>query len=247
MIVNRDERRGRATSFGDVADAYERARPGYPEDAVRWLVGAEPRDVVDLGAGTGKLTRSLVALGHRVTAVEPLPEMIAHLLAAAPGVTAVQGGAEAIPLEAESADVVVAAQAFHWFDHGPALREIARVLRPGGSIALVWNTRDDREPWVAQLSEEVLGSEGLEERDAAAPVTESGLFEPVERALFPHAQCLDREGLVDLVLSRSYCAVMTSAERAPLLDRVERLFDEHAVDGLVELPYVTECFRASRR
>ena len=137
---------------------------------MRWLVGEEPRDVVDLGAGTGKLTRSLVALGHRVTAVEPLPEMIAHLLAAVPGVTAVQGGAEAIPLEAESADVVVAAQAFHWFDHGPALREIARVLRPGGSIALVWNTRDDREPWVAQLSEEVLGSEGLEERDAAAPV-----------------------------------------------------------------------------
>ena len=135
MIVNRDERRGRAASFGEVADAYERARPGYPEDAVRWLVGEEPCDVVDLGAGTGKLTRSLVALGHRVTAVEPLPEMIAHLLAAAPGVTAVQGGAEAIPLAAESADVVVAAQAFHWFDHGPALREIARVLRPGGGLA----------------------------------------------------------------------------------------------------------------
>ena len=246
MIVNRDERRGRATSFGDVADAYERARPGYPEVAVRWLAGEKPRDVVDLGAGTGKLTRSLVALGHRVTAVEPLPEMIAHLLAAVPGVTAVQGGAEAIPLEAESADVVVAAQAFHWFDHGPALREIARVLRPGGWIALVWNTRDDREPWVAQLSEEVLGSEGLEERDAAAPVRESGLFEPVERALFPHAQRLDREGLVDLVLSRSYCAVLGPEERAPVLDRVERLFDEHAVDGLVELPYATECFRAVR-
>jgi SAM-dependent methyltransferase len=246
MIVNRDERRGRATSFGDVADAYERARPGYPEEAVRWLVGEEARDVVDLGAGTGKLTRSLVALGHRVTAVEPLPEMIAHLLAAVPGVTAVQGEAEAIPLEAESADVVVAAQAFHWFDHGSALQEIARVLRPGGWIALVWNTRDDREPWVAQLSEEVLGSEGLEERDAAAPVRESGLFEEVERAEFPYTQRLDRVGVVDLVLSRSYCAVMTQAERAPLLDRVERLFDEHAVDGLVELPYVTECFRAVR-
>ena len=108
MIVQlRDERRGRATSFGEVADAYERARPGYPEEAVRWLVGEEPRDVVDLGAGTGKLTRSLVALGHRVTAVEPLPEMIAHLLAAAPGVTAVEGGAEAIPLADGSADVVV--------------------------------------------------------------------------------------------------------------------------------------------
>ncbi|MCY7304179.1 MAG: class I SAM-dependent methyltransferase [Thermoleophilia bacterium] len=116
--------------------------------------------------GTGKLTRSLVVLGHRVTAVEPLPEMIAHLRDAVPGVTAVEGGAEAMSLVDESADVVVAAQAFHWFDRGPALREIARVLRPGGHIALVWNTRDEREPWVAQLSKEALTSEGFVERDA---------------------------------------------------------------------------------
>jgi SAM-dependent methyltransferase len=246
MIVNRDERRGRAASFAAVADAYERARPGYPEAAVRWLVGEEPRDVVDLGAGTGKLTRSLVALGHRVTAVEPLPEMIARLIEAVPGVTAVEGGAESIPLPAASADVVTAAQAFHWFDHGAALREIARVLRPGGSVALVWNTRDDREPWVAQLSEEAIGSEGIEERDAATPIEESGLFGTVERASCPYSQQLDREGLIDLVLSRSYCAVLTQEERAPVLDRVERIFAEHAVDGVVELPYVTECFRAVR-
>ena len=246
MIVNRDERRGRAESFASVADAYERSRPGYPEDAVRWLVGEEARDVVDLGAGTGKLTRVLVALGHRVTAVEPLPEMIARLVEAVPGVTAVEGGAESIPLPTASADVVTAAQAFHWFDHAPALREIARVLRPGGSLALVWNTRDDREPWVAQLSEEGIGRETVEDGDAAAPVEESGLFGAVERASFPHAQQLDRERLSDLVLSRSYCAVLTPEERAPVLARVERIFDEHAVDGFVELPYLTECFRAVR-
>ena len=132
MSVDRDERR---TSFGSVADAYERARPGYPEDAVRWLAGGEPRDVVDLGAGTGKLTRSLVALGHRVTAVEPLPEMIAHLRAAVPGGDGRRGWSGGDPAPAESADVVTVAQAFHWFDHGPALVEIARVLRPGGRIA----------------------------------------------------------------------------------------------------------------
>jgi SAM-dependent methyltransferase len=246
MIVNRDEHRGRAASFAAVADAYERSRPGYPEDAVRWLVGEEPRDIVDLGAGTGKLTRSLVGLGHRVTAVEPLPEMLAHLRTAVPGATAVEGGAEAIPLAAGSADVVTAAQAFHWFDHGPALREIARVLRPGGWVALVWNSRDDREPWVAQLSEEAIGTEMVEERDAEEPIAESGLFEAMERALFPHVQRLDRERLVDLVLSRSYCAVLTPEERAPVLDRVERIFDEHAVEGMLELPYVTECFRAVR-
>jgi len=246
MIVNRDEKRGRATSFAGVADAYERSRPGYPEDAVRWLVGVEPLDIVDLGAGTGKLTRSLVALGHRVTAVEPLPEMIAHLRAAVPEATAVEGGAEAIPLTAGSTDVVTAAQAFHWFDHGPALREIARVLRPGGWVALVWNTRDDGEPWVAQLSEEAIGSETVEERDVAVPVEESNLFKTVERASFPYVQRLDREGLVDLVLSRSYCAVLTPEERTPVLDRVERIFDEHAVDGMLDLPYMTECFRAVR-
>jgi SAM-dependent methyltransferase len=246
MIVNRDEHRGRATSFAAVADAYERSRPGYPEAAVRWLVGDEPLDIVDLGAGTGKLTRSLVELGHRVTAVEPLPEMIAHLRTAVPGATAVEGGAEAIPLAAGSADVVTAAQAFHWFDHRPALHEIVRVLRPGGSIALVWNTRDDREPWMAQLSEEAIGREAVEERDAAAPVEESGLFEAVERASFPHGQRLDRETLVDLVLSRSYCAVLTPEERAPVFDRVERIFAEHAVGGMLELLYVTECFRAVR-
>ncbi len=241
MIVDRDEHRGRATSFAAVADAYERSRPGYPEDAVRWLVGEEPRDVVDLGAGTGKLTRSLVALGHRVIAVEPLPEMIAHLRAAVPGVTVLEGGAEAIPLAAGSADVVTAAQAFHWFDHGPALREMARVLRPGGWVAVVWNTRDDREPWVARLSESA-----MEQRDAEEPIVESGLFEAVERASFPHVQRLGRAGLVDLVRSRSYCAVLTPDERRPVLDRVERIFDEHARDGIIELRYVTECFRAAR-
>ncbi|MEO5634068.1 methyltransferase domain-containing protein [Gaiella sp.] len=247
MSLGREERRSRATSFGDVADAYERSRPGYPDDAVRWLVGAEPLDVVDLGAGTGKLTRSLVALGHRVTAVEPLPEMIAHLRDAAPGLLVVQGGAEAIPLADESADVVVAAQAFHWFDHGPALSEIARVLRPGGRIALVWNIRDEREPWVAQLRKEALASEGFVKRDAATPVNQSGLFQEVERTEFPHTQRLDREELVDLVLSRSYCAVLSPEERAPVLDHVQRIFEEHEIAGIVELPYVTQCFRAPRR
>jgi len=246
MALDDEERQRRATSFADVADAYERFRPGYPDDAVCWLVGSEPLDVVDLGAGTGKLTRSLVALGHRVTAVEPLPEMISHLHDIVPGVTAVKGGAEAVPLEDESADVVVAAQAFHWFDHGPALREIARVLRPGGHVALVWNTRDEREPWVAQLSKEALTSEGFEERDAAAPVRESGLFGEVELVGFPLSQRLDREGLVGLVLSRSYCAVLGPAERAPVLDRVGTIFEEHQIDGMIELPYVTQCFRAPR-
>src|SRR6478752_5964079 len=184
MSAETNERQVRAASFGGVADVYERARPGYPVDAVRWLAGEEPCDVVDLGAGTGKLTRSLVDLGHRVTAVEPLAEMLDQLRVAVPEATALQGGAEAIPLPTESADVVTAAQAFHWFDHGPALREIARVLRPGGHVALVWNTRDEGVPWVARLSEEALGRESIERNDVAAPLGESGLFGDIEQASF---------------------------------------------------------------
>jgi SAM-dependent methyltransferase len=247
MIVHRDERRGRAISFAAVADAYERSRPGYPAEAVRWLTGEPPLDVVDLGAGTGKLTRALVAMGHRVTAVDPLPEMLAHVHAAAPEATVAMGGAEAMPLPAGSADVITVAQAFHWFDHGPALREIARVLRPGGRLALVWNTRDEGEPWVQTLSESALGRETIEDRDAVEPIDHSGLFDVVERTSFRHAQELDLDTLLDLVRSRSYCAVLTPAEQAPVLDRVAAVFAAHARDGRVELPYLTECFRAVRR
>jgi SAM-dependent methyltransferase len=247
VIVNRDEQsRGPAASFGLVAGSYERGRPGYPEEAVRWLVGDEPRDVVDLGAGTGKLTRSLVALGHRVTAIEPLPEMLELLPAAAPGASAILGNAEVIPLPDTFADAVTAAQAFHWFDLDVALPEIARVLRPGGRLALVWNARDDREPWVAKLSE-TIGSETLDRGDVEEPIEASGLYGPVEKMTFRWTQHLDRATLRDLVLSRSYCAARPPAEREPILAAVDRLFDEHAASGVLDLPYVTECYRAGKR
>jgi SAM-dependent methyltransferase len=239
----------RARSFGTVADVYERARPGYPDDAVRWLAGDGPRDVVDVGAGTGKLTRSLVAAGHRVTAVEPSAAMLAQLRAAVPGAIPLEGTGEAIPLPDESADVVTAAQAFHWFDKPVALREIARVLRPGGRIALVWNARDDRVEWVAELTETVLGRSTFRAGGiaaATATIDESGLFGPVAHVEFAHVQTLRRAELLELVRSRSECAVLTEEERRPVLERSERLFDAHARDGVLTMPYVTECFRAAK-
>jgi SAM-dependent methyltransferase len=247
VIVNRDdEARGPATSFALVADAYERGRPGYPEEAVRWLVGETPCDVVDLGAGTGKLTRQLVAAGHRVTAIEPLPEMLELLPANAPGAFAVLGNAEVIPLPDAYADVVTAAQAFHWFDHAVALPEIARVLRPSGRLALVWNTRDEREPWVKRLSE-LIGVEHVGRADASDPIDVAGLFGPVEQTIFPWTQRLDASMLRDLVLSRSYVAIKPRGEQEKILANVDRLFAEHATRGEIELPYTTECYRATKK
>jgi len=247
VIVNRDPNaRGPYTAFAEVAGAYERGRPGYPDEAVRWLAGDEPRDVVDLGAGTGKLTRSLVALGHRVTAIEPLPEMLELLPTTAPGAFGILGSAEIIPLPDAYADVVTCAQAFHWFDHALALPEIARVLRPGGRLALVWNTRDEEELWVAKLSA-LIGNEAVGENDSNAPIDASGLFEPVETAVFRFEQLVDRETLLDLVLSRSYCAKLPPPEREPILEAVGRLYDEEAGPGGLHLPYLTECFRAKHR
>jgi SAM-dependent methyltransferase len=240
----------RAASFGGVADAYERARPGYPDDAVGWLAGEEPCDVVDLGAGTGKLTRSLVAHGHRVTAVEPLEEMLAQLRVAVPGAIAVRGSAEVIPVPDGSADVVTCGQAFHWFDHEVALPEIARVLRPGGRLALVWNTRDDSQAWVAELTDTVIGRSEFRNHGVVAvtaSIDDSGLYGPVERASFAHVQLLGRSDLVELVRSRSQCAVLTEDERRPVLDHVGTLFDAHSRDGVLAMPYVTECFRAVGR
>ena len=190
-------------------------------------------------------TRSLDALGHHVVAVEPLAEMLDQLRTAVPGVTAVVGSAESLPLPDASADVVVCAQAFHWFDQEPAVAEIARVLRPGGHIALVWNVRDERVPWVADLSDAMVGRTGVE-RGASAPIERSGLYGEVERATFEHTQDVDREALRELALSRSYCAVLPEQERAPILGRVDALFDAHARDGVLTLPYVVECFRAER-
>ena len=244
--MDADSREARAKSFGGVAEIYERARPEYPSDAIAWLVPPPPADVVDLGAGTGKQTRQLVSAGHRVRAVEPSSEMLAQLERAVRGARALIGSAERIPLPDGAADAVVAAQAFHWFDHELALPEIARVLRPGGRLALIWNSRDRSEPWIGRLSA-VIGAEPVDDVEVAGAVGASGLFEAVEYETFAHEQRLDRETLLALVASRSYCATRAPEERARVLDEVGRLFDEVAAGAPeVVVPYVTHAFRAGR-
>jgi SAM-dependent methyltransferase len=245
--VSDEVRALRAASFGSVAEAYERARPGYPDEAVSWLLGKRPLTVVDVGAGTGKLTRQLVAAGHEVVAVEPLAEMRAQLRAVVPEARALAGSAEAIPLPSQSADAVVAAQAFHWFDDERALPEIARVLRSGGVLGLIWNMRDDSVEWMARLSA-LLGAERIEYAGYPSEiVARSGLFEPVEHRTFPFSQRFDRETLRALVASRSYVATLAPDERETLLAAVDRIYDDAAGPGGAVVPYVTHAFRGVGR
>jgi len=235
-----------ALSFATVADAYDRARPSYPPEAASWLVGDEHATVVELGAGTGKLTELLVAAGHDVVATDPLPEMLVRLRERVPGARTAVATAERIPVASRSVDVVVCAQSFHWFNHPVALDEIARVLRPDGVLALVWNTRDEGIPWVRKLGKLIGSSEAESNKDLAGPARTSDLFGDWQEREFRFWQSLRRDELADLVRSRSYVAVMSDSERNDLIARVGALYDDYGrgPDGM-QLPYLTRCFRTT--
>jgi ubiquinone/menaquinone biosynthesis C-methylase UbiE len=232
-----------AHSFGGVAEAYERGRPTYPVEAVRWMLGDHPQTVLELGAGTGKLTRVAADLGHDVHATDPDQAMLRILEREVPAVRTAQAGAEEIPLGDASVDAVIAGQAFHWFDLDRALPEIARVLRPGGRICLVWNYRNEKIPWVRRLGT-IIGTQE-QETDPAQALIFSELFGFVEDHQFTHWQRIDRESIQDLVLSRSNVAVLDEAGRAAKLAEVLAFYDEYGrgMDGM-QLPYVTHCYRA---
>ena len=232
-----------AHSFGDVAESYERGRPTYPPDAVRWLLGEHPLTVLELGAGTGKLTRVLTELGHDVHATDPDPAMLKVLEREVPGVPTAEASAEDVPLGDGSVDAVIAAQAFHWFDLDRALPEIARVLRPGGRVCLLWNTRNEKIPWVRRLGALIGTQEQL--RDPAEALIFSELFGFVEDREFNHWQTIDRRSIQDLVLSRSNVAVLDAEARSAKMAEVLAFYDDfgRGMDGM-QLPYVTRCYRA---
>lgn len=237
-----------ARSFGQAAHVYEESRPGYPEAAVEWLVPASARRVLDVGAGTGKFTRLLQAEGREVIAVDPSPEMLDVLRAHSDGIETLVGTAERLPLPDESVDAVTFAQAWHWVDpeHGP--REVGRVLKPGGTLGLVWNSRDERVEWVRELGEAM----GNNDRYGHASLTENAVgapFDGGETAEFAWAQQLSRAGILTLVRSRSYFLVKGPDEQAETLRRVEAVLDRYPeieADGVIELPYVTQAFRFRR-
>lgn len=245
--MNESIRDRHARSFDAAAEAYRRARPGYPEEALDWLLPPAARRVLDLGAGTGKLTAQLLTRGLDVVAVEPLPGMRAQLAATTTGADIRDGTAETIPLPDADIDAVLVAQAWHWFDHDRALPEIARVLRPGGTLGLLWHSRDEREPWVAELSAVMRrgSARGLHARRLPG----SRYFGPHEERDFGFSQDVDAATLRDYVRSRSYVIVRPEPERADLLDAVERLTRTHpALAGRTTfaLPHLTCCYRATR-
>jgi SAM-dependent methyltransferase len=245
----------RASSFGAQAAAYAEHRPDYPAAAVHWAL--EPvlegrrsasLDVLDLAAGTGKLTASLVALGHHVTAVEPDPDMRAELRTHVPETTALDGTAEHIPLPDASVDAVLVGQAFHWFDQRRALPEIARVLRPGGSLAGLWNTDDDRVDWIAELGRITSSRVSFVDWSPTRTIDPHPAFSSVDSADFPHHQRRTPDSLIATVATHSHILVLDPAEQAEVLARARTLLASRpeTASGTFDLPIITRVRRCVR-
>ena len=242
-----DPRRDRSLSFGSQAAAYERGRPSYPPAAIDWLLAPtadwSPRDVLDLGAGTGKLTSRLVERGLHVFAVDPIAEMLDVLRDTLPDTPALLGTAEQIPLPDSCVDAVLVAQAWHWFDTDRAGAEISRVLRPGGRLGLLWNVRDERLGWVKEFGRIV----GLEHDWANATVVLPEQFTEVATHEVEWTNYITPQALIDYVASRSYCITSPADVRARTLQDVRALLTSHpalANSEGIALPYVSRCVRA---
>jgi ubiquinone/menaquinone biosynthesis C-methylase UbiE len=242
-----------ARGFERAGDDYERGRPGYPADAIEFLVqelnvGAGTR-VLDLAAGTGKLTRQLVPTGAELVAVEPVAGMRRKLVESASGVKALAGTAEAIPLADGSVDAVFCGQAFHWFDGDRALAEIHRVLRPGGGLALIWNVRDETVEWERRLSEL------MKRHQAEAPRKRWGrwrdaferteLFTPLRERKFVHEQKGDVDTMLARVASISFVSALPDEQRARFLGEVRALVEPYG--SPLVMHYRTEVYWCRRR
>ena len=231
-------------SFELVADVYERARPGYPPEAMAWIadrLDLHPgRTVLDLGAGTGKLTRALLETGARVIAVEPGDAMRAELERAAPGAEALRGSAEDIPLPDDSVDAITVGQAFHWFRHDVALPELHRVLRPGGGVALIWNNRDPDFPLhqeIGRLIAPFIPPDRPDAEEWSRELGESELFGPLEERRFSFVQQLDADLLAERIASVSFVAAAPAPARRELDEQLRRVAQR--LGGRVDFPYLT--------
>lgn len=247
-MVDRDEM---STSFGRQASTYEAGRPEYPVEAVAWMLelGAAAPRIADVGAGTGKLTRAIVAhtadSGAETVAIDPDPDMLAVLRGAVRGIPTFVGTAENLPLPDASVDAVLLGQAWHWVDPVAGCAEIARVLRPGGVLGLVWNLRDESVPWIARLTDIMHGSNAELMMQNGGP-TIAPPFGPVESRSWSWTRRMTRESLFDMARSRSYVITAAPEDRARIEAGLAELFDEIGAigDAGVDVPYRTEAFRS---
>jgi SAM-dependent methyltransferase len=245
--------------FGREADAYERVRPSYPADAVGWLTGnldvGPGRTVVDVAAGTGKLTRLLVPFGATVLAAEPVEGMRRAFVTAAAGVPMLAAVAESLPIAAGSVDAITVAQAFHWFDADRAFEEFRRVLVPGGRVGLIWNARDRSSDWVNEVwsimdrvEKRAPWRDHEHWRDAA--LGERGGFGPIYSATFRQEQSIDPDGVVERIASVSHVAVLDPVDRDRVLGEVRAVLTHHPdTRGRAELriPYRVDAYWCERR
>jgi SAM-dependent methyltransferase len=251
--VSRSVHEAAERGFGAAAEAYERSRPDYPSEAIDRLIQelelTRSCRALDLGAGTGKLTRLLQPTGATLVAVEPVEAMRGAFASVLPQVRLVGGVAEALPFADETFDAVVCAQAFHWFDGDRAIPAIYRVLKRWGRLGLVWNVRDESVPWVHDLTEII----GPYERTAPRERTHewrrafsaSDLFGRLNQLRFPHAQRLDVDGLVERFASVSFIASLPPKDREVVLGRIRAVAETHpdlAGQAKFDLPYVTELY-----
>ena len=251
----KDVHRSAAIGFDKAAEVYERARPGYPLEAIDYIVEQlrlPPNGtVVDLAAGTGKLTRELVARGLHAVAVEPVDGMRRTFSTVLPAVPLLAGTAEAMPFEDHSVGAITAAQAAHWFDATRAVAEFHRVLRPYGRIALMWNVRDESYDWVRRVTEIIdpyeraNGTPRYKHRAWEPPFEQSSLIKAVGRATFPYAQPMTLQGFPDRFNSCSFIAILDDKTKSEALGELRELVRTHrdlAGKEEFEQPYVTEVY-----
>jgi SAM-dependent methyltransferase len=241
-----------ARAFDTAAEKYDRVRPGYPREAIEWFAHVldfgPGRTVADLAAGTGKLTVPLLETGARVVAIEPSDGMRSVLRRVAPGAETVAGTAERIPLADSSADAVLVAQAFHWFDHDTAIPEIHRVLRPGGGLGLVFNRRVLTHPAHAAVERAISpwGTDTPRHRDRlwVHAIERTPLFEAIANEELGNDQELPPGGLVERAASISYIAALPEETRREALADLAEF--EAAAPKPIELPHVCELFAFRR-
>jgi SAM-dependent methyltransferase len=263
----------RAGSFGEVASAYERFRPGPPPEAVAWVVPERVPRVVDLGAGTGALTRLLVERADDVVAVEPDERMRSVLASSVPGVRAVEGRGESIPLPDGCADAVLASSSWHWMDVVPTLREVGRILVPGGTLAALWSGPDPEGPFFVQ-AQALLAERSREEpestggggeapdggfteailADAMRPVSTLQIpdgvpFDQPEFHLFRCDVALNADEIIGLLGTLSWIITMPEERRRSVTDEARRLLAELlGVEGevTVDISFRSDVWRTQR-